>query len=111
LVAGEGRRCSAASSGDEPAFAGGWNGELAGLAGEYRQDRAALDAKAGLVAARLREAQSAAAGARALGPEVVSRALGGLREAFDAGHGGFGVPPRRPPPGAVPFPFAEHGGR
>src|SRR5262249_44765628 len=31
------------------------------------------------------------------------------REAFDAGHGGFGVPPRRPPHGALRFLFAEHG--
>jgi uncharacterized protein YyaL (SSP411 family) len=108
LLTPDGRPFYATFGRDDGAFPRALAATLARLAGEYRENRAAFETKAGLLTARLREAQSGAASSRPLGQELVARALSGLREAFDAGHGGFGVLPRRPPHAALRFLLSEH---
>jgi len=81
---------------------------LVGLADEWEEHRGAAEARAGLVAAALREAQAEASPLPALSVSLLDRPLAGLREAFDRRHGGFGLTPRRVPHGALLFLFEEY---
>src|SRR6185295_2226993 len=81
---------------------------LVRLADEWEGNRGALEARAGLLTAALREAQAAAPPLAKLTPALLDRPLAGLREAFDRRHGGFGLPPRRVPHGALAFLLEEY---
>lgn len=81
---------------------------LVRLADEWDESRAAAEARAGLLTAALREAQVAAPPLPRLTPSLLDRPLAGLREAFDRRHGGFGLPPRRIPHGALLFLLEEY---
>ena len=74
---------------------------LVRLADEWSQDRGAAEARAGFLTAALREAQAAAPPLPVLSSSLLDRPLAGLREAYDRRHGGFGLPPRRVPHGAL----------
>ena len=81
---------------------------LVRLADEWEENRGALEARAGLVAAALRDAQAAASPLPALSASLLDRPIAGLREAFDRRHAGFGLPPRRVPHGALLFLLEEY---
>jgi uncharacterized protein YyaL (SSP411 family) len=70
---------------------------LAGLAAAWTDGPAAVETRAGLVLASLREAQGAGPPGRELTPSLLTRARAGLADAFDRRHGGFGLAPRRVP--------------
>jgi hypothetical protein len=81
---------------------------LVGLADEWQLRRGEAETRAGLVAAALRDAQGATPPLPALSASLLERPLAGLREAFDRQHGGFGLPPRRVPHGALLFLLEEY---
>ena len=81
---------------------------LVRLADEWDHDRGAAEARGGLVIAALREAQAAASPLLALSASLLDRPRAGLSEAYDRRHGGFGLPPRRVPHGALLFLLEEY---
>jgi uncharacterized protein len=83
-------------------------GFLVRLADAWDAERSALELRAGVAMAALREAQGAATPPTSLRPSMLERPLAGLREAFDRRHGAFGVPPRRVPHGPLRLLLQEH---
>jgi uncharacterized protein YyaL (SSP411 family) len=81
---------------------------LVRLADECDAGCSGLEARGGLALHALREAQAPSVPLPSLSPSLLDRPLAGLREAFDARHGGFGIPPRRVPHGALRLLLEEH---
>ena len=84
LLTQEGRPFFAAIEDEAPVDAQSFRDVLARRADAYRDDRGSAETKAGLTLASLRESQKGEAPFGPLGPEVVVRAVKGLRESFDA---------------------------
>ncbi len=86
----------------------GFRRVLEALRDAWARDRERLVASAGRITGQLRAATEAAAagagaGAPPPGPEALAGAVARLREAYDAGEGGFGAAPKFPAPGLIEF--------
>jgi uncharacterized protein YyaL (SSP411 family) len=81
---------------------------LRAAAALLRREPAAVEDRAARAVAALREAERPAPARDRLGETVVDSAVRGLSESFDGVHGGFGLPPKRPPHAALMFLLEQH---